>query len=103
MTIRHLAPLLLFLARAAKAQQPSIDIERVAPKRWRATYHLPTPATSVQFERQAGFFRERVWTVSTPGYKLTRRGDRQIVTLDSGATPTRELIFEFPEFADALP
>ncbi len=81
----------------------TITIERVATGRWRATYHTAAPVASLRFERPAAFFRERVWTVQTPGYQLTRDGDRQLVVLQDGARAERVVTFEFPEFVEPLP
>ena len=85
------------------AAQSSVSLERLASGTWRATYHLSAPTPALRFERPASFFRERVWTVVTPGYQLDRDGDRQVVRLASGATPRREIVFEFPEYTATLP
>ena len=87
----------------ARLHAQTVTIERVAAKRWRATYSLPQPATSLRFERPAGFFREREWTVVTPGYHLGRSGDWQVLTLDSIAVARKQIVVEFPEFTDNLP
>ena len=97
---------LLFLALlplTSMAAQNSVSLERLASGTWRATYHLSTPTPALRFERPASFFRERVWKVVTPGYLLDRDGDRQVVRLASGATPQREIVFEFPEYTATLP
>src|SRR5215471_9540158 len=85
------------------AAQSSVSLERLATGAWRATYHLSAPTPALRFERTASFFRERVWTVVTPGYHLGRDGDRQVVRVASGATPQREIVFEFPEYTESLP
>jgi hypothetical protein len=100
--IAALASLALAGGTAAQ-QQPSVTLERVADKRWRATFQFDKPRQSIRFERPASFFRERVWQSVTPGYHLTRQGDSQYAQLDSGASPKREIAFEFPEFTDPLP
>ncbi|MGE0354859.1 MAG: hypothetical protein AB7I33_13585 [Gemmatimonadales bacterium] len=80
-----------------------IDIARVAPGHWRATWHLSAPATSLTFERSAGFFREQDWTVTTPGYRLARREDRQLILLDGGAEPRSVIVADFRESTQPLP
>lgn len=96
----------VFLAAAliasSGAAQSTITIERVEKNHWRATYSLAQPVTSLRFERPAGFFREKAWTVVTPGYHLARSGEWQTVTLDSNATAKRELVFDFPEYTTPL-
>src|SRR5690348_9081805 len=101
MRILRLTVVSLLAVRVVCAQ--TITIERVAPKKWRATYALTQPVTSLRFERPAGFFRERVWTVVTPGYRLNRQGEWQTLALDPNATAQKEIVFEFPEFTDPLP
>lgn len=88
---------------ASIAAQSSVSLERLTSGKWRATYHLSAPATALSFERPASFFRERVWAIVTPGYQLGRDGDRQIARLTSGATPQRDITFEFPEYTETLP
>jgi hypothetical protein len=85
------------------AAQSSVSLERLSSGRWRATYHLSAPAPALRFERAAAFFRERVWTVVTPGYQLGRDGDAQVARVAAGAPPQRELAFEFPEYTATLP
>jgi len=95
--------MLVALPLLAAHSQSRVTIERVAPKQWRATYHLTAPSRELRFDRPASFFRERVWKVTTPGYQLGRSGDRQIVTLAAGRTARSDITFEFGEFTDALP
>jgi hypothetical protein len=85
------------------AAQNSVSLERLASGTWRATYHLSAPATALRFERPASFFRERIWTVVTPGYQFGRDGDAQVVRVAAGATPQRDIVFEFPEYTATLP
>jgi hypothetical protein len=88
---------------ASVAAQSSVSLERLASGTWRATYHLSAPTSALRFERPASFFRERVWTVVTPGYQLVRDGSRQVARVAPGATPQREIVFEFPEYTATLP
>lgn len=94
---------------APAAAQPSaaapVTLERVAPGRWRATYRLDALATTLRFERAAAFFRERVWSIVTPGYAWARDSSGGAVrqVLRATGAPRREIVFEFPEYADALP
>lgn len=102
--MRSVALLVLLATQSvAHAGAQSIAIERIGPKRWRATYSLNEPARSLRFERPAAFFRERVWTVMTPGYHLTRSGNWQALTLDSNAVARKQIVVEFPEFTEPLP
>jgi hypothetical protein len=96
---------LFFLSAVAGAhgQQPAVTVERIAPNRWRATYRLNGPTSALRFVRPAGFYRERIWTLTTPGYHFERDGSRQLARLDSGAAPQATIAFEFGEFTDALP
>lgn len=95
---------LIFFVAGAEAQDiPAVDIVRVTPHRWRATWRLPAPVTALIFDRPAAFFRERVWTVTTPGYRLARVGEREALVLDTGATAQRELSVDFGEYAETLP
>lgn len=81
----------------------SIRITHPAEGRWQASYFLLTPATRLEFERPAAFYRERVWQVATPGFHFAREGDRQLLVADSGAGPVRRLDVTFPTFAEPLP
>ena len=96
-------------AGATAGAQPSgsspVTIERVAPGRWRASYTLAAPVDTLRFERPAAFHRERVWQVLTPGYEWARDSGAGQVTqvLRATGAPHREIVFEFGEFADALP
>jgi hypothetical protein len=98
-----LLPLTSMTSMTSTAAQSSVSLERLASGTWRATYHLAAPTPALRFERTASFFRERVWTVVTPGYQLGRDGDRQVVRVASGVTPQREIVFEFPEYTEPLP
>jgi hypothetical protein len=98
-----LLPLTWVTSLASIGAQSSVSLERLANGTWRATYHLSAPTSALKFERPASFFRERVWTVVTPGYQLGRDGDRQVARVASGATPQREIVFEFPEYTTTLP
>ena len=100
---RVYALLSAFLPLASIKAQSSVSLERLASGTWRATYHLSAPALALRFERDASYFRERVWTVVTPGYQLGRDGDAQIARVAAGATPQREIVFEFPEYTAPLP
>ena len=92
------------LPSSAGAQDPpTIAIERSAPGRWRATYALPRPVTSLRFQRTAANHRERVWNVVTPGYRWAVDGDRVVLRLDEGATAAATITVEFPELTDPLP
>lgn len=99
-----LAIALLFLTGGSTAAQSSqVTLSRVEGGRWRASYALPHPTADLVFSRPAGFFRERVWQVVTPGYRLRRVGTRQVLSVDSGATPQQVIVVEFPEFTDRMP
>ena len=89
--------------RLTAQEAPVVEVERLAEGRWRATYRLAGAVHALHFARSAGFYRERVWTPTTPGYRFGRDGDRQVVLLDQGVAPSREIVFEFPEFTDPLP
>jgi hypothetical protein len=94
--------LLCLTAGAAIAQSNRITLERIDSGRWRATYQLDQPAARLAFSRPAGFYRERVWRVITPGYRWQRDGRTQLLSADSGMTPQRVVTVEFPEFTDHL-
>jgi hypothetical protein len=90
-------------AAAVQRGDALITVERTAPGSWRTTYRLPSPTTTLRFARRANFYRERVWTVETPGYHLGRSGDWQVAALDSGATPQSTIVFTFPQFTETIP
>lgn len=82
---------------------PRIRVERVGANRWRVTYRLGEPVPALRFDRTAGFYRERAWTVVTPGYAFGRRDDRQVLEAASGREATSEVVVEFGEFREQLP
>ncbi len=69
--------------------------------RWRATYVLDKPADELRFQRQANFYREDAWEIVTPGWRLDRRGDDQVLVAEAEADRHR-LVVEFPEYTDHL-
>lgn len=86
----------------AQDADESISVEQVGDGRWRAVYRLAAPTASLEFQRPATFYRERVWTVVTPGYAFRREGDMQVLGLADDAEPSREIVVEFGEFTDPL-
>lgn len=63
---------------------------------WTATWHLAAPARELRFERPAGAFRARVFEIVTPGYRLERDGDLEV--LRAAGEPARIIRVRFPEF-----
>lgn len=96
----------LLLAAAGPVRAQGIDSVRIthpAADRWQASYFLSAQARAIEFERPAAFYRERVWTIATPGFRWERRGDRQFATADSTASSARRVDFTFAAFAEPLP
>lgn len=81
---------------------PFVGIARTDAGTWRAIFHLTAPARALRFERSAQFYRERVWTVVTPGYRLARSGDWQVLEVMDGATPQSVIVAEFPEYTEPI-
>lgn len=88
---------------AQPASTESVTLEQVAERRWRATYRLAGPTSALEFQRPADFYRERIWTVVTPGYAFDRDEDAQLLAVQSGGEPVDEIVVEFGEFTDPLP
>lgn len=63
---------------------------------WTATWHLAAPARELRFERPAGAFHARVFEIVTPGYRLERDGDLEV--LRAAGEPARIIRVRFPEF-----
>jgi len=82
---------------------PVIRVERVAAGRWRVTYRLGEPTPALVFDRPAGFYRERAWSVVTPGYAFARRDDRQVLEVSPGRDAAAEIVIELGEFREQLP
>jgi hypothetical protein len=81
----------------------TVVLERAdRPGIWRATYELATPTRELRFERPAAFYRERVWTVVTPGWEMAREGDEQVLASSSSASAGDRIVVEFPEYTDVL-
>lgn len=82
---------------------PRIVLERAERAGfWRATYELGAETDSLRFQRPASFYREDVWEVVTPGWRLARDGDRQTLSADPGAETDR-VVVEFPVHTENLP
>ena len=68
--------LAVLLALLCSCALPSDDGARVILERaardgwWRATYVLDGLESELRFQRRAGFYREEVWEVVTPGWRL---------------------------------
>lgn len=86
----------------ASDADPWIEIERGEAGRWRATYHLARPATTLRFSRSAQWFRESTWTVLSPGYVLGRDGNSQILTTTNGTTPVDTIAVELSPHTQAM-
>lgn len=67
---------------------------------WAATWHLAAPARELRFERPAGAFRARVFEIVTPGYRLERDGDVEV--LRAAGEPARVVRVRFPVFDEEL-
>ncbi len=80
-----------------------IAVERLEPGRWRVTYSFDERLALLRFQRTAGFYREDVWTIATPGYRFARREDDQVIERAPGAPGRRELVVEFGEYTEPLP
>lgn len=76
------------------------DLVRVekdtASSGWLATWHLESPARELRFERPAGGFRAGTFEVLTPGYRMIRDGDIEVLRTEG--EPGREIRVRFPEF-----
>ena len=108
------APALLALAAGCGAsaglpapERPSVSsdrivIERLGQSRWRATYDLAEPTTSLEFQRPANFYRERAWSVVTDGWALARDGDLQTLRAQPGGQPRETIVVEFDTFTEQL-
>ncbi len=82
---------------------PYITVERLEDATWRATFHLPAPVAALRFQRPAAFYREQVWEVLTPGYRLRRDGDWQTLELSEAAQPVSEIAVAFEEYTSPIP
>lgn len=108
MQIRLVLAILLFTigCGAARGPHPSgtVPSSRVVVEKdgamWVATWHLAAPARELRFERPAGAFRSRVFEVVTPGYRLERDGDLEV--LRAAGEPARIIRVRFPEFDEEL-
>lgn len=63
---------------------------------WVATWRLDTPARELRFEGPAAGFRPRTFEVLTPGYRLLRDGEVDVLRTEG--QPAREVRLRFPEF-----
>lgn len=108
MQIRLVLAILLFTigCGAARGPHPSgtVPSSRVVVEKdgamWVATWHLAAPARELRFERPAGAFRSRVFEVVTPGYRLERDGDLEV--LRAAGEPARIIRVRFPAFDEEL-
>lgn len=74
-----------------------IRVERdTASPGWLATWQLESPARELRFERPANGFRASAFEIITPGYRVTRDGDMEVMRTDG--EPQREIRVRFPEF-----
>jgi len=55
----------------------------------------------LRFQRPAGFYREEVWEVATPGWRLERRGEYQLLVADADGAAS-QVVVEFPEHTEQL-
>ncbi|HXV76798.1 MAG TPA: hypothetical protein VD788_10810 [Candidatus Polarisedimenticolaceae bacterium] len=101
-------PVVAALAALVSCVGPATEKDRIVLERtgagdgrWRATYLLGEPAGELRFRRQAGFYREAVWTIASPGWRLDRRGDDQTIVAGPDAD-RRRLVVEFPQHTDEL-
>lgn len=95
-------PALILLLALLSCEAPSLDtavITRVGED-WRVTYELAEPASSLCFARPGGFYRERVWTIDTPGWRFEREGEEQRLV---GEGPATRIELSFPVFTEHLP
>jgi hypothetical protein len=69
--------------------------------RWRATYVFDHHVSRLRFERPAGFYREGVWDVVTPGWSLERDGALQVLVASESAG-ARRVTVEFPVYTKTL-
>jgi hypothetical protein len=74
----------------------TVVVEPDGEGRWIATWHLTAPARELRFERPAGGFRARVFEVLTPGYRLERDGDTEVLRASGDAA--RVIRVRFPEY-----
>lgn len=81
------------------ARQGLIHLEQITEDRWRLTYELAEPATRLRFARPARFFRETHWSVTTPGWRLERDGESQVLV---GDAPRHELVLEMEAWAGIM-
>jgi len=102
--MRPYVPAVLLALTCACASPPG-DGARIVLERaerdgwWRATYRLDGRAGELRFQRPAGFYREDVWEVTTPGWRLERQGDHQLLVADAYAD---RVVVEFPVYTDHL-
>ncbi len=104
--MRLVGPIVV-LALSCACALPTGDSARIVLERaeregwWRATYLLDSPAGELRFQRPARFFREEVWEVATPGWRLERRGEHQRLVADADVAASRVTV-EFPVHTDHL-
>ncbi len=72
------------------------------PGRWRATYELEAATGFLRFQRPASFYREGVWEIVTPGWRLAREGDLQVLVAEPGAEADR-VVVELPVHTEPIP
>ncbi len=105
--MRTFGPTVL-LALTCACVSPTGDGARIVLERaeregwWRATYLLDSPAGELRFQRPARFFREEVWEVATPGWRLERRDEHQLLVADTDDTAASRVAVEFPVHTDHL-
>jgi len=93
---------LVLACRSTTNSTPRIVLERATPTSWRVTYVLDRATEFLRFQRAADFYREKVWTVVTPGWSLERDGDEQVLIAQPGRA-TQRLVVEFPVYAEHIP
>lgn len=67
---------------------------------WSASWVLGEPVRELVFERQSVPFRARLFEVLTPGYRIQKRGDVEVLTTDG--VPASTITVRFPEYSEWL-
>jgi hypothetical protein len=86
-------------SRSVQRTGGTIALEPIEAGRWRVTYRLDEPATVLRFGRTAQYFREAHWTVLTPGWRLGRDGDSQVLT---GDAPADVVVLEMAPYDEVM-
>ncbi len=94
-------------AAATVVERPMVDItvEPGATSEWLATYHFSEPSAAWAFTRSSlskangGLWRAETWTVQTPGVRLERWRDQDVLVADK---PIRAVSVRFQPYAKQL-